>query len=290
MSLNKTSALIIHNPISGTQNPDVVKRKLINQLSDNFLLKYLRTDSQAHFKEILISKEFTKSEVILVCGGDGTINAAASAAIELDKDFGILPAGSGNGLAKSLGINSLDIGIKRIKAGNKEKIDCLNVNNNLSFNVSGIGFDAHVASLFEKVKKRGFWTYFRIILKEYKHRSHEIEIECNGSKHHGLFWLLSIANSNQWGNDVYINPKGSLTDGKFELIGMEKLHWFEVPKLMFYLLRHKINKHPRVHVYSAKDAVIRVKNAPLHIDGDYYGNIKEHVDVKVYSKKLIVFV
>ena len=282
-------AFLIHNPISGVQNAEKIKLQLLNEFEPIFDLSYQQTKSSQHFNELLDSKEFEEASVILVCGGDGTVNVVAASVAEQAKILGILPAGSGNGLAKSLGIQSLKQGIFKVKNQVKTQIDILKINDQYSFNVSGIGFDAHVASLFEKASKRGFFTYLRIVLKELRHKSFQMSIRCDDSHLVGDLWLLSIANSNQWGNNIYINPMGSLQDEVFELVGIEKLYLYEVPKFLYLLLRKRVQTHPKVHILTGKEAHIRVNNAPLHIDGDYHGNIKEEVHVSIHPLKLRIF-
>lgn len=287
--MNKPRALLIHNPTAGVQNQAKIKELLLKSFHPIYDLTYVQTQSAQHFNEVVNGADFEESNIVLACGGDGTINTIAAKVFNTHKVLGILPTGSGNGLAKSIGFNSLQASIEAVLAQKEIKIDVLQINGNPSFNVSGIGFDAHVAKLFEKEIRRGFWTYLRIVLKEMRHKSLHMKIDCDGLKMEGDYWLLSIANSNQWGNNIYINPAGSLQDGVFELVAIERLYWYEIPKLLFLLLQKQIHQHPKVHVLSGKRANIEVSNAPLHLDGDYFGNIKERVQVDIEPAKLRIF-
>jgi len=203
--------------------------------------------------------------------------------------LGIVPTGSGNGLANTLGITSITKALEVISQKRTVQIDSLLVNNEFSINVSGLGFDAHVAHLFSKEIKRGFWKYLQIVMKEFKHKSYEIEIDCEGKQLKKNCLLVSIANSNQWGNNIKINPHSSVTDGTFEIIALEKMYYWHIPKLLFYLLNQKVDQHNKVHVISGKQAKIKANNVPLHIDGDYHGNITTEVNINLIPQSINVF-
>ena len=279
-------ALIIHNPIAGTQNPESLKQKVCNALDDKYIVNHIFTKSANHADEICIGNDFHNADVVIACGGDGTVNQIAKYCVKSQKKMAIIPIGSGNGLSRSLGIQTVVQSLNNLKKGNFEFIDVVRINNDLSFNVAGLGFDAHVSKLFARVKKRGFLTYIKIVLKELRHRSYEMEIAANGEQVKSLFWLLSIANSNQWGNNIIINPVSSVQDNQFELIGIQKLELYQVPKFLYYLLRNRINLHPSVTIIAANKAEIKVSNAPLHIDGDYVENVKEKIEVEIHTSKL----
>lgn len=273
-------ALIIHNPKSGTTKADKIKAMVLEKLSPYFDINYQLNHSYEEFKSLLSTDNFNQYQIVIAIGGDGTINAIAKELIKSNAVLGIIPTGSGNGFANTLGISSIPKAIAIITKGNQKKVDAVLINNQLSFNVSGIGFDAEVAQSFGKHRKRGFIKYLKIILTEYKHKSYPIKITANGETTESLFLFLSIANSNQWGNNIIINPNSSLTDGIFELIGLKKMSIIGLPKLLYYILKGKLIKHPKAFHISASHAIIEVKNAPLHIDGDYFGNTTETITVQ----------
>lgn len=287
--------LIIHNPGSGTNDIKAVQNQLVAKLETIFKLDYQITQSFDHLISLCQPASVSQYDFIIACGGDGTINAVGKHLTQQPIPLGIIPSGSGNGLANSLGITSIEKAINTIISQQTTCIDTLLITNGTSqpefgLNVSGIGFDAHVAQLFSEEKKRGFWKYLQIVIKEFKNKSYRVKIVTEDKTIEIDSLLVSIANSNQWGNHIKINPNSSLTDGTFELICLEQLDYWHIPKLIRSLYKGTLEKHKKVHIFTSKNAKIYASHAPLHIDGDYIGNVKTHVTIEILPKSLAVFV
>lgn len=213
---------------------------------------------------------------VIICGGDGTISAVASAIRHLSINIGIVPRGSGNGLAFAAGISkepnkALDIIFK----GNTSMVDAFLINNQFSCMLSGIGFDAKVAHDFDREHKRGFWKYVKLVVKNlFSIRTYPFTIESNGKEINADAYFVSIANSNQFGNHFTIAPKASLNDGLLDIVVVEKNNLLLLTFRVLWHIRFgtftKTNHKSYGITYFQTDA-LTVHNpslAPLHIDGD----------------------
>ncbi len=283
-------AIVIHNPGSGVKPVDQIKQKVENALKDHFDLQYEITSSFNHLQELVSPTHLKEFDAVFVCGGDGTVNVVAKNLCDTGIPVGIIPTGSGNGLANSLQLASVDIALQRIVQQESTVIDTLNINGHFSVNVSGLGFDAHIADLFSREKKRGFLKYLKLVIQEFKNKSYWVVIDTDEHHLNTDCLLVSIANSNQWGNNIKINPNSSLTDGTFEIICLEKIYYWHIPKLIYLLMNGRVNQHSKVHIFTCNKAQIKARNAPLHIDGDYAGNVKESVYAAIVPQNLTVFI
>src|SRR4051812_15392154 len=153
--------------------------------------------------------------MIVAVGGDGTVNEIASAIVGSGTALGIVPYGSGNGLARFLGIPmNPNQAIQALVKGHVESIDSGTVNGQPFFNMAGMGFDAHISEVFSHGKKRGFVSYIKSSIEEistYDEQQYHIEID--GKVYERKAFMLSIANSSQYGNNAHISPKASVQDG-----------------------------------------------------------------------------
>lgn len=283
-------AIVIHNPGSGTRSVKTIQAKVESALKDHFSLDYQITESFQHLKELVVPENLKRFDAVFVCGGDGTVNVVAKNLCQTNIPLGIVPTGSGNGLANSLELSSIDIALQKMVLQKTSTIDTLDINGHFSVNVSGIGFDAHIADLFSREKKRGFLKYLKLVIQEFKNKSYWVVIDTKKEHLNTDCLFVSIANSNQWGNNIKINPDSSLTDGTFEIICLEKIYYWHIPKLIYLLMKGRINQHSKVHIYAGNHAIIKARNAPLHIDGDYIGNVKDEVNVSIQTNNLMVYI
>jgi YegS/Rv2252/BmrU family lipid kinase len=213
---------------------------------------------------------------VIICGGDGTISAVASAIRHLNINIGIMPRGSGNGLAFAAGINkephkALDIIFK----GNTSMVDAFLINNQFSCMLSGIGFDAKVAHDFDREQKRGFWKYVQLVAKNlFSIRTYPFTITSAEKEFSTNAYFISIANSNQFGNYFTIAPKASLNDGLLDIVIVEKNNLLLLPFRVLWHIRFGtftkpgVKSHGITYFQTAKLCVHNPSLAPLHIDGD----------------------
>lgn len=210
------------------------------------------------------------SDVIAV-GGDGTVNRVAQELIETNICFGILPLGSGNGLARSLGLSmNLKHCLLQLANGNSTAIDTGTANGHPFFCTAGLGFDAHIGNLFAGSIKRGFRSYVQIIARElmfYKAKDYTLHI--NGTVLQKKAFLITVANAGQYGNDFYIAPQASMTDGKFHVVIVKPFNVLKVVGIVINIFRRKANVSRSIETHVAAEVTIdRALDDSLHVDGE----------------------
>ena len=282
----------IINPISGHGQKKIVEKSIEQYLSSKFKLNIQYTKAPKHAIEL--SRTASKSsDIIVAVGGDGSIHEVAQPLVDSRTILGIIPMGSGNGLARHLEIPlNIKKAIELINQQYYQEIDLLDFGDVYGLNVSGIGFDAHIAHQFSKSKKRGFFSYVKISFKEfikYKAQEYTIKIDHNDSFKTNAF-LISLANSSQFGNNAYIAPEAKINDGIFELIILSELKKIIAPSIGLKLFTKKIDSSKYVNIIKSKNISIKsTSDFAFHIDGENMGLRKEiNVKIKPSSLKVIV--
>ena len=225
---NRKIAYLI-NPISGTRSKEKVLELIKKKTTEQGIpFEILATNAEGNYNFI---KEKVRNEGltdVVICGGDGSISKITGALLDQDIRFGIIPMGSGNGLALSARIprntsKALDI----IFNCKDDRVDGIMINGVFSCMLCGLGFDAAVAAVFANSKVRGLKTYVKLSALHYlKAQPYPFIIEANGHTVESAAYFISIANSNQFGNNFTIAPKASLQDGLLDIVivkGMNKL-------------------------------------------------------------------
>lgn len=229
------------------------------------------TEAPRHATE-LAREGMTKGYTCIVAvGGDGTVNEIAVALKGADIPLAIVPAGSGNGLARHLGVPmDWEKAIRAIFASSIVRIDSLTVNDRLSVNVSGIGFDAHVAGLFGLSGRRGMLQYARIAVKEYgRFSAFNASLSIDGHKplHRGAF-IIAIANSTQYGNNARIAPNSSVCDGKLNVNVITKVPLMRLD-LAYSLFRGDITRSRSSEMFEARQLTLQLdRPVRYHVDGE----------------------
>lgn len=268
----KKRIVFVVNPISGTQSKKAIL-KWIDERLDRSLYDYsiVNTEYAGHATQIAANAVTEKVDVVVAIGGDGTINEIARSLVHTDTALGIIPCGSGNGLARHLRIPmepkaAIDI----LNRGCELCIDYGKINNIPFFCTCGVGFDAFISLKFADSGKRGLLTYLENTLHEsltYQPETYEIENEEGTVKYKA--WLIACGNASQYGNDAYIAPQASLTDGLMDVTIMEPFTVLDVPSLSFQLFNKTIDQNSRVKTMRAKKIKIhRVNDGVMHFDGD----------------------
>ena len=287
----KKKIIFVVNPISGTQGKKAIL-KWIDERIDRSIYDYsiVRTEYAGHAS--IIAKEAARDgiDIVVAIGGDGTINEIGRSLVHTNTALGIIPCGSGNGLARHLRI-PMDpkAAIEIINQGDKCCIDYGKINNIPFFCTCGVGFDAFVSLKFADSGKRGLLTYLENTLHEslvYQPETYEIENE-EGTMKYKAF-LIACGNASQYGNNAYITPQASLTDGLMDITIMEPFTVLDVPSLSFQLFNKTIDQNSRIKTMRAKKIKIhRTKEGVLHFDGDPLMAGKE-LEVEIIPKGLYV--
>lgn len=257
----------IYNPIAGNypQHKREALLKLISSNSENIIFETRNKSDEIQLTERAIREGAKK---IIAIGGDGTINKVASVLTGTDIPLGLIPMGSGNGLARHLKIpmNSVNA-LNKALNGNPIKIDVCKVNDQLFFCTAGIGFDAAVAYTFDSRSKRGLLNYMiAVLISLFKYKPIEIEL---GSGRSEKLFLLTVANANQYGNNAFISPLSNIQDGQFEIIKIKKNNLFILLFISIRLFLKNIHKSSGVEVlYSNSFRIIYKADQPIHLDGE----------------------
>jgi diacylglycerol kinase (ATP) len=219
-------------------------------------------------KQAALSHEF---EMVFAVGGDGTVNEVAQGLVNTSVPMGIIPKGSGNGLARHLQIPMrLQQALELIGTHEVLTMDTLSVNGFLSVNVSGIGFDGHIANLFGKNGKRGLMGYSRLILKEFfNYPEFEATVDIDGNVVERKIFMLAFANSSQFGNNARIAPHASVSDGWMDICFVRKARLWKAPAFTRQLFSGRLEKSSLVEIIRGKKVNLRFHNPmPYHIDGE----------------------
>lgn len=271
MTIHKRIVFVV-NPISGTQGKRAIL-KWIDERLDRSIYDYVvvKTQYAGHAVKIAAAAAEENVDMVVAIGGDGTINEIARSLVHTNTALGIIPCGSGNGLARHLGIPmEPKAAIDVINKGESLCMDYGKVNNIPFFCTCGVGFDAFVSLKFAAAGKRGPLTYLENTLHEsltYEPETYEIENE-EGTVKYKAF-LIACANASQYGNNAFIAPQASLTDGLMDVTILEPFTVLDVPSLSFQLFNKTIDQNSRIKTLRAKKIKIhRTKPGVMHFDGD----------------------
>ncbi|MGZ3778964.1 MAG: diacylglycerol/lipid kinase family protein, partial [Mucilaginibacter sp.] len=215
----KSKALFIINPISGGKKKDNVPDLIEKNLDATLFEPTIVVTNRAFHGNKLARKGVGEYEYIIAVGGDGTINEIASSIAGTEAVLGIIPFGSGNGLSRFLGIPmDTEKAIQNLNQKRIAAIDAAKLNRQWFFNMAGMGFDAHIAEVFSHDKTRGFGAYIRSAFREItRYRGEDYQLEIDGVQYDRKAFMLSFANSSQYGNNAHVSPKASVQDGLLDV-------------------------------------------------------------------------
>ena len=231
------------------------------------------TQYRAHAVELARDAAAAGRDYVVAVGGDGTINEVAQGLTGTATAMGILPRGSGNGLARHYGIPAqLPDAIDSLFSNTVVRMDTLLFNNRLSLNVSGIGFDGHIANLFAGEKIRGLLGYARLTIAEMlKFPEFDADVTIDGKTIITKAFIMAFANSSQYGNNVRIAPHASASDGVFDMTVIKKFSLKDIGFIHSFL-KGKLEESELCDMLVGKEATVRTSHAVLfHIDGESCG-------------------
>lgn len=276
--------LFIVNPISGKGRKKRIISSLMKAGYDVVCTEY------AGHAEILARE--TSAQTVIAVGGDGTVNEVARGLVGTGKTLGIIPCGSGDGLARHLGISHiLSQALKTIKAGKTSPLDAGTIDGRLFFSVCGVGFDAVVSERFAKCGKRGLSSYIKEGLKTwetYEPVDYSMCIDGENVEHRAMF--ITVGNSNQWGNGAKITPLADSNDGILDITVVDDFMAIELPFLAGRLMTGLAHTSKHVYTYRGQEITITRPDAgPVHADGDWFEAGKT-LNIKVIPHALNVLV
>ena len=285
----KKQLWIIVNPISGVKAKKSAIALLEEELAAHFDIKIKTTKAANHATKLATKAVDKKVDAIVAIGGDGTVNEVAKALIHTTISLAVIPFGSGNGFARHLGIPLDAVGaIKKIKEFKVQRIDTATFNGNPFVVTAGIGFDAQIAHEFANFGKRGFIAYSQVTLNAfltYKPKSYTLKIDGNKIKSKAL--LICFANAGQYGNNAWIAPTASLTDGKIKVCILKPFPHHLSPDILLKTFNKNLVKSSYYEVYNAEKVTIK-KSRKFHLDGEPYDKAKKKMVIKVVPNSLNV--
>lgn len=285
-------ARLIINPISGTRNKaglaDYVKETLAPGGWD---VEVVYTKCHGDATRLASEAVKRKCPVVLAAGGDGTINETAAALCGSKTVLGIIPCGSGNGLARHLGI-PIDVreGLKVILEGHAMPIDYATVNKRKFFCTFGVGFDAAVSEAFARKKTRGKLTYIQSTFETYAHYEPEYyTISANGKVLTEKAFLVAVCNASQYGNNAYIAPHAAIDDGLLDVTIIHAGNLFSTAIVGVDMLTGMIEKNVLIQTFRTPKLVIeREARGVAHLDGEPM-EIERKLEISCHHHSLNVF-
>ncbi|MCD8292702.1 MAG: diacylglycerol kinase family lipid kinase [Prevotellaceae bacterium] len=288
---DKRKIAFIVNPISGTQEKTHILKCVHERIDrDIYVPEIIHTDYAGQAVELAARLSAEGYFAVVAVGGDGTINEVARSLVGTRTALGIIPCGSGNGLARHL---QLPMEAKRavevINEGVTGFMDYGKINDTPFFCTCGIGFDAFVSLKFSESGRRGPLTYLEKALVEIlKYRPETYEVETDGSTSRYQAFLIACGNASQYGNNAYITPQATVTDGLLDVTILEPFTVLDVPSLAFQLFNKTIDQNSRIKTVRCRSLHIhRAKPGVVHFDGDPV-MMGQDIEVDVIQHKLSV--
>jgi diacylglycerol kinase (ATP) len=282
-----TTAIII-NPKAGTKSSRVGIETL-SAYAKSFSIPVYYTKHQGHAKEL--SNELKQQfNTIVAAGGDGTINEIASELLDTENSLGIIPLGSGNGLAHHLGIpTNTNAAIAHLERQPK-KIDTLSINERLVVNIGGFGFDGSIADLFNQSKNRGALAYAKLIIKELMgFKEFNFSISSQSETVEGKAFMILFTNGSEFGNRFIIDPAASCSDGIFNIIIVKKPPFNKLPQLIMAGYRGALKESKYYRKLQLEDVELTPeKDIALQCDGEISANNTYPLKIKLNPKSLNV--
>jgi YegS/Rv2252/BmrU family lipid kinase len=278
------------NPISGTRGKASLKDLIARTTNErNIPFDILPTVASGDYTFVKEQIQEERITDVVICGGDGSVNQVVQSLADTDVQFGIVPMGSGNGLALAAGIPRASLKALNIVFDGKARLtDAFMINDRFACMLCGLGLDAHVAHQFADQPKRGLATYASLTARHFfAAKAYPFTIKANGLEFSSEAFFVSIANSNQFGNNFTIAPRALLSDGLLDVVIVKKI---AKPLLLITVLRQVLSgrlkklenslRAPVIYFQTTDLKISNPGNAPMHIDGEPVETLEE-MSIKV---------
>ena len=277
----------IINPISGTGKQKGIEKYITKHLENSEIIYTQKAGDATR-----ISKKAANENIdaIIAVGGDGTVNECLNGLVNTNTALGVIPCGSGNGFAYHIGMDrTIEKAVKQLKNIHIENIDTCTVNGVPFVNVSGIGFDAHIANLFLTLVERGFVKYAKLILRELNYNAKKYTINYNNIERKVTAYMIAFANASQYGNDAIISPKADFKDGLIDFVIVKDFPKWKIPIFIYMLLTGKIHLSKHVEIIQCDKMTIKAENSLLHLDGEPF-KTSNPIKVAILPKSLKILI
>ena len=289
--MEKRTIRIIVNPIAGvrpkSEIPTLVKHVF---MSDKFEVDYCETRYAGHATELASEAAKQGFDTVLAIGGDGTVNETARGLVGTKTAFGIVPMGSGNGLARHLQLPlESEHAMQVVVENHRQAIDYGKANEHIFFCTAGVGFDADISQKFAQAGQRGAFTYVREVIDHLrKYDAKTYSIYTDDEKIRERAFLICVGNASQWGNDAKITPEATMDDGLMDITLIKPFPPAGIPQLVIQLFNGTIHKNPNVLYFrSSHVRIVLPKETPVHVDGEPF-EMKGVVDIQTIPAGLHV--
>lgn len=291
--MGKRTIWFIINPVSGIGRQKTVERLLPGILdTDQFDYEIKHTTAQGDARRITREAIAQKVDIVVAVGGDGTIGEVASELVNSEVELGIIPAGSGNGMARGLQIPVLTRkAIRTLNNYTIVKIDTGNINGKTFANSSGVGFDALISKHFYHLKNRGLKNYIRLVAREYfKYKPRNYKIEADGKQIETRAWVVSFANSPQYGNNAIIAPGAIVNDKLLDVVIVRRIPFLALPVMIYRLFKGSLDRSRYFDSFRASEIKITLEpGTAIHLDGDPH-ELGTVLDIKIVPQSVKVIV
>lgn len=284
--------LFIVNKYAGTGFQPKVEGLMVDACEANDIECTIEfTQSRGHATDLAreaVTKDF---QSVIAVGGDGTVNEVAQGLVNTKMPMGIISRGSGNGLARHLGIPlKIKEGLKGLFDSRVLAMDTFTVNGKLSLNVSGIGFDGHIANLFGGKTKRGLAGYVKLIVQEYiQFKEFDFQLSNADQTINRQAFIIAIANSSQYGNNARIAPTASVCDGMLHVTMLKKVPAYRAD-FIYKMFTGNIQKSKFCETIEGSSLLLKTSRpVACHIDGEPCGE-NDSFEIKVWPSTLQVLV
>lgn len=292
MNTEVSKVLFIVNKFAGTGYLPELEGRIITTCEQHDIECTIEfTRSRGHATSLAKDASAGGFDQVVAVGGDGTINEVAQGLLHTRIPMGIIPKGSGNGLARHLGIPvKTSDAIRSLFASNVVAMDTFSMNGKLSLNVSGIGFDGHIANLFGGKTRRGLAGYTKLTMQEFvRFKEFEAEITVNGNTFNRQAFIIAIANSSQYGNNARIAPAASVCDQLLHINILRKVPAYRVD-FIYSLFAGDIERTGFSEIIEAKSIdIVLPSPVSYHVDGEPCGT-QQHFQIELSPAALHVLV
>lgn len=289
---DKITTLFIVNPFSGVGRGKAIERHLFQHFNHElFNYELVYTERPGHATELCEAAVEKGIQLVVAVGGDGTVNEVARPLVGQKVSLGIIPSGSGNGLARHLKIPmETNKAVQVLNTKKTRRIDTVEVNDMFFLSIAGVGFDAVVAHKIAGEKRRGFLGYFRIAIGEYiKYRPKMFTMVIDGKKVKRKALFISFANSDQFGYNTSIAPHAKIDDGMIDICIMKKVPLWKTIFMAPLLYLRKIDRSPYVEIMRAREVDLKQKNKRINLDGESV-KMSNRLKIRVVPRSLEVVV
>jgi diacylglycerol kinase (ATP) len=240
----------------------------------------------------LTTENAPKYAIIVAVGGDGSVNEISKSLVNTNTTLAIIPAGSGNGLSRNLGIPmKLKKAILLINAGKTKSIDIVKINTDFFIGTAGVAFDAYISWKFDEAPTRGLLTYLRVAFKGFwTYKSTDYKVIFDGKEiriEKGM--LVTFANSKQYGNNIFISPQAKIDDGLIRLVAVKKFPLTSLLTFGYYLLSQQITKFKYTEEIVSNKITLLNSGTKIHVDGEPL-ELDNKIEVEVLHKAIKVIV